>query len=354
MTVLVEAIFNGLSNSSILILAAIGLAITFGVMRVINMAHGEMLMLGAYTGYVVTNPNGWPELINGVSRVLGVRELCAAIGIPYHVPPEGVALGIYAAIPIAFLVVGLVGFLLETCLIRHLYDRPLDTLLATWGVGLVLQQATRLVFQADLTPLHPPDELSGTWIVPLTSATIPVFRLFIIGFTILCLYLVYLWYFHTSFGLKIRAVTQNRSMAAALGISTRWVDSLTFAFGTGLAGVAGCIVGHLYNVKPDMGADYIVDAFMVVILGGMGHLPGTVLAGLIIGTGISIGEKLFNNALWPNVLTQWFPSWFPQFFPVWITEVNQTMAKVAMLLIVIGFIMIRPSGLIVTRERVYD
>ena len=329
-TPLLDALFNGLSNSSVLILTALGLTITFGVMRVINMAHGEMLMLGAYTGYVVTNPNGLPRLVAGLGKLVGLKLQLST----------GLHLDLYAAIPIAFVTVGLVGYLLERGLLRFLYGRPLDTLLATWGVGLVLQQLIRVVFGSDLIPVNLPAGLSGQW--ELQGATFPHFRLFIIAITGFALLAVYLWFYRTPFGLKIRAVTQNRAMASALGVNTRRVDALTFAFGTGLAGVAGCIVGPLYNVSPNMGSDYIVEAFMVVILGGMGHLLGTVLGGLVIGTGVSVLAKVFGNSLFPNL------------FPAMISEVNTQMAKVVVLLLVIGFIMVRPSGLLATKERVYD
>ena len=293
-TALGEAVSNSLSLSSILILTALGLAITFGVMRVINMAHGEMLMLGAYTAYVVTN-----------AKYLG--------------------LNLYWAIPISFLVVAFVGYLMEICLIRFLYGRPLDTLLATWGVGLILQQTINLIFGANLVPMHLPEELRGGWEVG--SVTIPIYRVFIVGITLLCLLAVYLWFYRTSFGLKIRAVVQNRTMAAAIGISTRRVDSLTFAFATGLAGVAGCIMAHLYNVKYTMGADYIVEAFMVVTLGGLGQLAGSVGGGLVIGTGTGFLSKFLGN---------------------------EVMAKFVVLMLVVGFLLVRPSGLFTTRERAYD
>jgi urea transport system permease protein len=288
------ALSNSLSLGSILILTALGLAITFGVMRVINMAHGDMLMLGAYTAYVVTDP--------------------AYLG-----------LNLYWAIPISFLVVGFFGYLLEVCLIRFLYGRPLDTLLATWGVGLIVQQVVLLRFGTDLKPMHLPEVLQGH--LTFGEVAIPTYRLFIVAITGLCLLLVYLWFYRTSFGLKIRAVVQNRAMASALGISTRRVDSLTFAFATGLAGIAGCVLGHLYTVKVDMGASYIVEAFMVVILGGMGQLTGTVAGGTLIGTGNSVVEKVLGN-------TQ--------------------MAKVIVLGLVIAAIMIRPSGLFASKERTYD
>jgi urea transport system permease protein len=344
-TPLIEALFNGLSNSSILILTALGLAITFGVMGVINMAHGEMLMLGAYTGYVVTDPQGLPKMVSGLAGASGLNGVLGWLfgeeAYSLHIQTS-LSLNLYYAIPIAFIVVGLVGYLLEVGLIRFLYGRPLDTLLATWGVGLMLQQIVRLVFGPDLKPLSWPTALRENWV--LGGASIPCNRLFIIGIACVALIAVYLGFFRTPFGLKVRAVTQNRAMASATGISTRQVDSLTFAFGTGLAGVAGCIFGHQFNVTPDMGNDYIVDAFMVVILGGMGRLLGTVLGGVVIGMTMSLLTKLFDNSLVANLFR----------FPIWIEEVNQPMARVAVLLLVIGFIMVRPAGLLALKERVYD
>ncbi len=347
--VLCDALFNGLSNSSILILVALGLAIMFGVMGVINMAHGEMLMLGAYTAYVATSPRALPTMLENLGRNLDqlIGQFANDSSFHFfkeHLPaPNGLGLNLYWAIPISFVVVGAFGYLLEVCLIRFLYRRPLDTLLATWGVGLILQQSSRLLFGADLKPLDLPVSMRDSWKVAWhgSEMSFPYYRWFILGITALCLVIVYVWFFKTSSGLKIRAVTQNRPMAAALGISTRRVDSLTFAFGAGLAGVAGCIVGHLYVVNPDMGNSYIVDAFMVVILGGMGQLSGTVLAGIIVGTATSVLSKLYGNA-------------FADLFPRGISEVNQQMARVTVLLVVIGVIMMRPSGLFATRGRVYD
>ncbi len=291
-TALLDILFNGLSFSSILILTALGLAITFGVMRVINMAHGEMLMLGAYTAYILSQHAG---------------------------------LNLFWSIPISFVVVGAVGWLLEMSLIRYLYGRPLDTLLATWGVGLVLQQAIRLTMGADAKLLSPPSYVSGSWEVG--GYTFGIYRLFIVAFTALCLWVLYLAFFKTSFGLKVRAVTQNRAMASALGISTRQIDSLTFALGTGLAGVAGCIMGHMYSIKADMGTSYVVDAFMVVILGGVGQMAGTVTGGALIGTGTGAVARMLGN---------------------------EPIARVLILLLVIAFIQFRPSGLFAPRERVYD
>lgn len=293
-TVISEAISNSISFSSILILSALGLAITFGVMRVINMAHGDMMMLGAYTTFVVTD-----------AGYLG--------------------LDIYAAIPISFVVVGFVGYMMEICLIRFMYGRPLDTLLATWGVGMIVQQCVNLTFGADLQSLNLPSVLTGGF--EIGGVTIPYYRMFILGVTCLCLLGVYIWFFRTSFGLKIRAVVQNRSMASALGISTRRVDSLTFAFATGLAGVAGSILAYLYTTKYTMGNDYLVEAFMVVILGGMGQLGGSVLGGMLYGTSFSVVEKGLGSA---------------------------PMAKAIILLSVVTFLLIRPSGIFVAKERSYE
>jgi urea transport system permease protein len=276
-------------------------------------------MLGAYTGFVVSAPH-----------YLG--------------------LNLFWAIPISFLVVGFVGYLLEIGLIRFLYGRPLDTLLATWGVGMVLQEIVKSIFGANLQETHLPDCLQGGWTVG--NLTIPIYRIFIVGITGLCLLAVYLWFYHTSFGLKIRAVVQNRSMASAMGISTRRVDSMTFAFATGLAGVAGCILAHLYNIKYTMGADYIVEAFMVVILGGMGQLSGSVAGGALIGTSDSFVAKLLSTdgvgkvALWFGVS--------PEDWGRIVGSNSEVVAKILVLLMVIGFILIRPTGLFASKERTYD
>lgn len=316
-----EALSNSLSLGSILVLAAIGLAITFGVMRVINMAHGEMMMLGAYTAVVITDDQRMPAWIN---------SLGASLGFEWQV-----SLNIFVAIPASFLVVGLIGYLLEVCLIRFLYGRPLDTLLATWGVGLILQQTVNLTFGANLQPTKLPKILEGTpAFLEGTAFAIPTLRLFILGVTALCLLGVYWWFFKTTSGLKIRAVVQNRPMAAALGISTRRVDSMTFAFASGLAGVAGCVLAHLYTVKYNMGGDYVVNAFMVVTLGGMGQLAGAVGAAVIIATGISFVEKVIGD--------------------YHLMDSPSAMAKVLGLFLVVAFLLIRPAGLFTTKERSYD
>jgi urea transport system permease protein len=330
LTAFLDALFNGLSFGSILVLAALGLSITFGVMRVINMAHGEMLMLGAYVGWVVTDPRGVPKLLSGLAGLVGMK-----LDVDF-----GLHLSLFAAIPIAFVVVGAFGYVLERGLIRFLYGRPLDTLLATWGVGLILQQLIRLIFGADIKSLATPEVLTGNF--EWRGATFPHLRIFVVAITGVCILAIYLWFFKTKFGLKIRAVVQNRPMAAALGIRTRQVDALTFAFGTGLAGVAGCIVGPLYNVSPDMGGSYIVEAFLVVILGGTGQFVGTIAGGALIGLCQSVVAKFYNNSLVPGL------------FPAMISEVDQPMSKVTSLVLVLGFILIRPSGLFPTKERSYD
>jgi urea transport system permease protein len=314
---------NSLSLGSILVLTALGLAITFGVMRVINMAHGDMLMLGAYTAYLVTDPK-W------------------------------LGLNIYLAVPIAFLAVGAFGYLLEVCLIRFLYGRPLDTLLATWGVSMIVQQTVLVVsryYNADRPDMHMPDALQGSW--PIAGVNIPIYRVFIVGVTALCLLAVYGWFYWTTFGLKIRAVVQNRDMASALGISTRRVDALTFAFATGLAGVAGCIMAYLYNVSYNMGSEYIVQAFMVVILGGMGYLlTGSITGGFIIGASGSILTKFLGSSWAADIaISLGFPA------SDWAQAVgnnSESMSLVGVLLVVVAFVLMRPAGLFVTRERSYD
>jgi urea transport system permease protein len=307
---------NSISLSSILILTALGLAITFGVMRVINMAHGDLLMLGAYTAFFFTNERALPIVVRNIGNWFDMKW-----DIDF-----GFELGLYLAIPLSFVVVALVGYLMEVLLIRHLYGRPLDTLLATWGVGMILQQSVYHLFGPNLQPMHMPEELQGG--LRLGELTIPTFRFFIVAVTLVCLLLVYLWFYWTTFGLKVRAVVQNRAMASAMGISTRRVDAVSFAFASGLAGVAGCIFAHLYNVNYSMGSEYVIDAFMVVILGGLGQIPGAIAGGALIGT---------TN----NVITR-------------VCGIDEVIAKVIVLLMIVAFIMVRPSGLVKTRERSYD
>jgi urea transport system permease protein len=351
-TELGAALSNSLTLSSIFILIALGLAITFGVMRVINMAHGEMLMLGAYTAYGVSTL--LPRLFHSLAAGQDDSWLH---GLADHLQEYG----LFYSIPISFVAVGLVGYLLEIGLIRFLYGRPLDTLLATWGVSLIFQQAVLSTFGADRQAMHIPKVLQGPWrgsIGPniqlewIGNLDIPIYRLFLVGVTMVCLLAVYLWFYRTSFGLKIRAVVQNRPMAAALGISTRRVDSLTFTFATGLAGVAGCMLAHLYNIKYNMGSDYVVKAFMVVILGGMGQLAGCVAGAVLIGTSISFMAKFLRMAwtqeaaLWVGIPTQ---DWTRM-----VVNNSESMAEVFVMVAVVAVILMRPAGLFVSRERSYD
>jgi urea transport system permease protein len=249
----IQVLLFGLSQGSVLVLAAIGLAITFGVMGVINMAHGELIMLGAYTTYVV-------QLLM----------------------PQYIGASILVAIPAAFLVSGLVGVLIERTVVRLLYGRPLETLLATFGLSLVLQQVVRDVFTANNRPVQSPDWISGVLEVN-EALSLTYNRLYIIVFTF-ALFLVLLTVLRrTRLGLEVRAVSQNRAMAKAMGIRTEWVDALTFGLGSGIAGVAGVALSQLTNVGPNLGQSYIVDSFMVVVFGGVGNLWGTELGGNALG-----------------------------------------------------------------------
>jgi urea transport system permease protein len=296
----VETAFQALSLASILLLMALGLAVVFGLMGVINMAHGELMALGAYATFVVQN---W---------------------FTAHAP----ALFDYyflAALPVSFLVAGAAGAVLERGVIRFLYGRPLETLLLTWGVSLVIQQGLRLEFGAANVDVASPRWLSGGAAV-MTGIQLPYNRLFIIGLAAAAAAGMYLLLFRTDAGLRIRAVTQNRAMASCLGVRARWVDALTFALGAGLAGVAGCALTQIGNVGPELGQNYIVDSFMVVVTGGVGKLAGSILAALGIG-GLS---KLIEPGL------------------------GAVFAKVAILAGVILFIQRRPSGLFAAKGRYVD
>ena len=251
-------LFNGLSLSSILLLIALGLALSFGLMNVINLAHGEFIMIGAYTVYALQQ----------VFRHF--------TGSP---SPE---ITFLIAIPISFLVAGGTGLLVEQSLIRFLYRRPLDTLLATWGVGLFLQQLARSIFGAPNVQVVAPSWLGGA-IAITTDLVLPYKRLFIIVLVLACIGGLYWYMYRSSEGRRMRAVMQNRDMAASLGVSTRRVDTLTFALGSGLAGLAGCALTLIGPIGPSLGTFYLVDAFIVVILGGLGQIPGTILAAFVIG-----------------------------------------------------------------------
>jgi urea transport system permease protein len=249
----IETLFFGLSLGSVLVLIAIGLAITFGVMGVINMAHGELMMLGAYTTYVVQ-----------------------------QAMPNQIGLSILVAIPAAFLVAALTGVLIERTVIRFLYGRPLETLLATFGVSLILQQLVRSIFSALNREVKTPDFMSGT--LQLNEAlAITYNRLYIVIFTLIVFAILLAVLKATRIGLDIRAVAQNRAMARAMGIRSEWVDAMTFGLGSGIAGVAGVALSQLTNVGPNLGQAYIIDSFMVVVFGGVGNLWGSLVGGMSMG-----------------------------------------------------------------------
>ncbi len=290
-------IYQGVSLGSVLLLAAIGLAITFGVMGVINMAHGEMLMLGAYTTFVVQ------ELFR--SYLPGVFDLY-----------------VLAAIPMAFLVAGAVGVAMERGVIRHLYGRPLETLLATWGISLILQQLVRVVFGAPNREVANPDWMTGG-IEVIGGAVLTYNRLYTILFALLVLLAVMAVIRWSRFGLEMRAVTQNRPMAAAMGIRSGWVDAMTFGLGSGIAGVGGVALSQIGNVSPNLGQAYIVDSFMVVVFGGVGSLWGVLTAAMSLG--------IVNKFLEPVA--------------------GAMLGKIIVLVVVILFIQRYPRGLFALRGR---
>jgi urea transport system permease protein len=296
----VAYLFNGLSLASILLIMSLGLAITFGLMGIINMAHGEMLMLGSYTAYVLQ------EFF--ATRLAGYADTYFLI-----------------ALPMSLLVVGAVGILLERGLLRFLYGRPLESLLVTWGLGLVLQQGARLYF-GDQTSVNPPTWLRGGWEI-MPGLLLPYSRLFIIGLSLVCLVVIYWLLYRSETGLKLRAVMQNRDMAACMGISARKVDTLTFALGTALAGLAGCALSLIGTVDPEVGKTYIVDSFMVVVLGGVGKLLGTVLASF----GVGMSNKVLEPAIGGTAAAVY--------------------AKVWILVLVILFLQLKPTGLFPAKER---
>lgn len=288
-----ETLFFGLSLGSVLVLAAIGLAITFGVMGVINMAHGELIMLGAYTTYIVQ-----------------------------QLMPNLIDYSLFVAIPAAFIVSGLVGILIERTVIRHLYGRPLETLLATFGISLILQQLVRSVISPQNVPVSNPSWMSGTLeINSILSLTYN--RLYIILFCLLVFAALFYIMRKSSLGLQVRAVSQNRQMAVAMGIRSDRVDAMTFGLGSGIAGVAGVALSQLTNVGPNLGQAYIIDSFMVVVFGGVGNLWGTMLAGLSLG--------VVNKVLEP-----------------WAGAV---LAKILVLVFIILFIQKRPRGLFPQKGR---
>ncbi|MFM2378062.1 MAG: hypothetical protein RLZZ143_638 [Cyanobacteriota bacterium] len=382
MSALLEGLFNGISIGSVLLLAALGLAIVFGLMGVINLAHGELMMLGAYSTFVVQN------VFKGFGSPLFDTYVLFAL-------------------PIAFLVSGLAGLLLERGVIRFLYGRPLETLLATWGVSLILQQFVRsvngllvisliifcLLFFGAMTVLsrrldwerirnlaigitlplslaisgllgyllsfnsvlakpwfsaRNVDVTAPAWLrggLPLLGFQMPYTRLFIIILTALCLLGTYWFLNKSSWGLRIRAVTQNRQMSACLGIPTNQVDALTFALGSGLAGVAGCAISFLGSVGPNVGQNYIVDTFMVVVVGGVGNLLGTIIAAMAIGVanyliGSGTFALIFGSVEALKPLTDFFT-----FFS------TTSMAKVMIFALIIAFLQFKPAGIFPPKGR---
>jgi urea transport system permease protein len=292
----IETLFFGLSLGSVLVLIAIGLAITFGVMGVINMAHGELMMLGAYTTYVVQT------------------------AMPGHI-----GISVLVAIPAAFIVSGLAGVAMERTIIQHLYGRPLETLLATFGVSLILQQTVRSIFTALNRSVVTPDWMSGSLRIN-DALAITYNRLYIVIFTLIVFFLILLVLRRTRIGLDIRAVSQNRAMAKAMGIRTEWVDAMTFGLGSGIAGVAGVALSQLTNVGPDLGQSYIIDSFMVVVFGGVGNLWGSLIGGMSMG--------IVNKLLEPFA--------------------GAVLAKIFVLIALILFIQRRPRGLFPQAGRASD
>jgi urea transport system permease protein len=287
-TFLLGQVFNGLSVGSIYILAALGLALSFGLMRVINMAHGEIVMLGGYVAF------------------LTIKAAPGPLGIPL-------------AILAAFLVGGLMGALLETTLVSRLSDRPLDTLLATWGVSLIAQQATRDIFGATGVSVTAPAWLDGA--VTIGPFSLPLTRLFIILIAALTLLGLALLLKQTRIGLLVRASNQDRPTASAMGVSVRLVDMFVFALGSAVAGVAGVVLALLGPVTPTVGQSYIVTAFLVVILGGLGSISGCAIAALMIG-GVSALAQVFVDASFSQVLTLLFVIAFLQFRPQGVVSVR--------------------------------
>lgn len=292
--------FSGMSLGSILLLAALGLAITFGLLGVINMAHGEMLMLGAYSTYVV--------------QLMMQRYVPAAIEFYPLI-----------ALPVAFFVTAAIGMVLERTVIRHLYGRPLETLLATWGISLMLIQLVRLVFGAQNVEVSNPEWLSGG-IQVLPNLVLPYNRIVIIAFALCVVVLTWLLLNKTRLGLNVRAVTQNRNMAACCGVPTGRVDMLAFGLGSGIAGLGGVALSQIGNVGPDLGQSYIIDSFLVVVLGGVGQLAGSVMAAF----GLGIANKILEP------------------------QIGAVLGKILILALIILFIQKRPQGLFALKGRVID
>ena len=288
MEIVVSQLLTGLSIASILMLVALGLAIIYGVTGVINLAHGEFVMLGAYAAWVLQTQFG---------------------------------LGLLASMIPIFIFVALLGWLVEVLVIRHLYDRPLDTILATWGIGVMAQQGVRLLAGGELRYVEMPPALSSS--VNILGATESAYRLFILAVALSLFFVTWAIFRYTNFGLKLRAITQNRAIASSFGINTGRVYRLTFAYGAGIAGLAGALVSPLKSVSPEMGTTYVVDAFMVVVLGGTQSLMGTLASSGILGE--LTGFLAFLS--------------------------NDTIAKAVVLLAIVVLIRFRPQGLFTARVR---
>jgi urea transport system permease protein len=297
---LITQLFNGLSLGSILLLIALGLAITFGLMNIINMAHGEFIMIGAYTTYVLQQ------------------------AFIQYLPQNVFDYYFILAIPLSFIVAALIGLVLEKTVVRVLYERPLDSLLATWGVSLILQQGARSIFGAPNVAVIAPDWLNGGLMI--AGLTFPYKRIFIMALVLISIFLLFLYLYKTPSGRRMKAVTLNRDMASCLGVSTRRVDSNAFALGSGFAGIAGCSLTLLGSIGPTLGTSYIVDAFLIVVLGGVGKLKGTIFAALLLGI-LSTYVELSTSA---------------------------TIAKVIVFAFVIIFLQWKPTGLVNVRARALD
>ncbi|MBM3070266.1 urea ABC transporter permease subunit UrtB [Lelliottia sp. RWM.1] len=292
--------FMGLSLGSVLLLAALGLAITYGLLGVINMAHGEMLMLGAYATWMVQQ---------------GMTQFT----------PQWLTLYPVVALPVAFMLTASVGMILERTIIRHLYGRPLETLLATWGISLMIIQLVRMTFGAQNLEVANPAWLSGG-VQVFANLTLPWNRIVVLGFVLLVLFFTWLILNKTRLGLNVRAVTQNRSMAACCGVPTGRVDMMAFGLGSGIAGLGGVALSQLGNVGPELGQGYIIDSFLVVVLGGVGQLAGSVAA--------AFGLGIFNKILEP--------------------QMGAVLGKILILVAIILFIQKRPQGLFALKGRVTD
>lgn len=288
MEIVVSQLLTGLSIASILMLVALGLAIIYGVTGVINLAHGEFVMLGAYAAWVLQTQFG---------------------------------MGLLASMVPIFVLIALLGWLVEVSVIRHLYERPLDTILATWGIGVMAQQIVRLLAGGELRYVEMPPALSSS--VNIFGATESAYRLFILFVALSLFFITWAIFRYTNFGLKLRAITQNRAVASSFGINTNRVYRLTFAYGAGIAGLAGALVSPLKSVSPEMGTTYVVDAFMVVVLGGTQSLLGTLASSGILGE----------------------LSGFIAFYS------NDTIAKALVLLAIVVLIRFRPQGLFTARVR---